>query len=219
MRSVFIRNDHESFTIAGIELDAEEYEARWSWKAVEVVIEEERERLGEQYAAFSRGDFKRLGMLDPYIRYFKRFKKTYHLMLQLESFVQKGRGLPRIHPFVTAYYLAELRTGVLGSIHDADLVEGALRLAETGRDANARERVILFNGEERMAPAGDAALFDARGLLTCVTQGQDSRSMVTGETRRACVVAYGVPGVEPAVLEQHLASVEEFLGRFGFKKG
>jgi DNA/RNA-binding domain of Phe-tRNA-synthetase-like protein len=213
MKQVPVKNEHESFTVAGIELGGDAEVSEDLWRRVEGVVGEVRGELSERYRDFGRADFKRLAMFEPYISYFKIFKKTYHLMLQLESFAHGERPLPRIHPLVTVYFLGELRNGVLSSIHDADAVEGALRLVRTAGD----ERLTLFSGEERKAPADDASLFDELGLLTCVIQGQDARSMVTADTRRACIIAYGVPGVGRDVLDTHLEDVRGLAARFGLE--
>ncbi|MDY7027806.1 MAG: phenylalanine--tRNA ligase beta subunit-related protein, partial [Spirochaetota bacterium] len=152
---------------------------------------------------------KQLEMLQPYVRYFKSYKKTYHLFLQLESFVHKDKPLPFITPLVSAYFLAELETGVLASAHDLDKIVPGLTLTA----AAGGETLTLINGEERTAPAGDALLKDGDGLLTCVIQGQDSRTVLGPGSRNAAYFVYGPSGVSGqdlsaalTVLSDHLAA-------------
>jgi DNA/RNA-binding domain of Phe-tRNA-synthetase-like protein len=180
-------------------------------KEVERYVEETRRRLTEEYGSLERKELKALPMFAPYIRYFKRFKKSYHLFLQLESFVHKGRGMPFINPLLTAYFLGELESGVLASAHDAELLRPPLHLARTA----GGEPLVLPNGEERQAPAGDAALFDAESLLTAVTQGQDRRSLLTAGSLQAAWFFYGPPGTPPEQLERAMEITAGHLRAMG----
>lgn len=80
-------------------------------------------RLREKYLGFSRADFLELPILQAYRHYYKQFNKTYHVQLQLESVVQKGKSLPSVSPLVDANFAAELQTLILTAGHDADLLE------------------------------------------------------------------------------------------------
>ena len=42
-------------------------------------------RLRERYKGFTRQDFLSLPVMSAYDQYYKRFNKTYHVQLQLES--------------------------------------------------------------------------------------------------------------------------------------
>ena len=163
--------------------------------------------LSEKYSHIDRRQLKQLEILEPYVRYFKKFKKTYHLFLQLESFIHKKRSLPFITPLVSAYFLAELETGVLSSAHDLDKVELPFSLEKS----SGGEPLTLINGEKRSAPAGDALLTDASGLLTCVIQGQDKRTILSPASQNAAYFVYGPPGVEERALTAALELLAEHL--------
>src|SRR5262249_52909922 len=53
-------------------------------------------RLREQYRGFARPDFLALPVMAHYDRYYRRFGKTYHVQLQLESIALKGKRLPEV---------------------------------------------------------------------------------------------------------------------------
>ena len=56
--------------------------------------EEELEReLRTHYAGYDRADMKALPVLEAYGAYYRRFRKTYHVRLQLESVVFKSKSL------------------------------------------------------------------------------------------------------------------------------
>jgi DNA/RNA-binding domain of Phe-tRNA-synthetase-like protein len=81
------------------------------------------ERLRERYAGFSRDDFLELPVMQAYHRYYRKFGYTYHVLLQLESVVHKGKSLPHVSPLVDANFAAELDTLILTAGHDVALLK------------------------------------------------------------------------------------------------
>jgi DNA/RNA-binding domain of Phe-tRNA-synthetase-like protein len=69
--------------------------------------------LRERYKDFARQHFLALPVVAEYDRYYTRFNKTYHVQLQLESIVLKGKHLPDVSPAVDANFMAELETLIL----------------------------------------------------------------------------------------------------------
>ena len=53
-------------------------------------------QLRERFAGQTRGDLDQVPVLQAYAAYYKRFKKTYHVQLQLESIVFKGKSIPSV---------------------------------------------------------------------------------------------------------------------------
>ena len=68
------------------------------------------QRLRKKYANYSRNDFLELPVMSAYHRYYRKFGYTYHVLLQLESIVHKGKSLPNVSPLVDANFTAELDT-------------------------------------------------------------------------------------------------------------
>src|SRR5437016_668525 len=64
--------------------------------------------LRERYKGFDRQQFASLPVMSAYVKYYKRFDKTYHVQLQLESIVLKGKSLPSVSPLVDANFVAEV---------------------------------------------------------------------------------------------------------------
>ena len=55
--------------------------------------------LRKSYQGFTRKDFLALPVMVAYERYYKRFDKTYHVLLQLESIVLKDKTFRMSHPW------------------------------------------------------------------------------------------------------------------------
>ncbi len=160
-------------------------------------------RLRSAYAASTRQDLLALPVMAAYEQYYRRFNKTYHVQLQLESIAWKGKSLPDVSPLVDANFTAEVDTWVLTAGHDAD------RLAEPVwiDVSRAEDEMTLMNGTTRLIRAGDMLMRDARGVCCSILYGQDNRSPITPQTRRALYVAYAPAGVPPAQVELQLMSI------------
>jgi len=91
-----------------------------------------------------------LPILQAYHTYYKRFDKTYHVQLQLESLVFKGKDFPNVAALVECMFMAELNDLLLTAVHDWDNLRMPLRLDV----ANGDESYTLPNGQEQVLKPG-----------------------------------------------------------------
>jgi DNA/RNA-binding domain of Phe-tRNA-synthetase-like protein len=144
-----------------------------------------------------------LPVLEAYRAYYRRFKKTYHVQLQLESVVFKDRSLPAVNPAVDACFAAELETGLLTASHDL----GALQ-PPVGVDASrGEEELSLLTGGRKQIKAGDMMMRDAEGVVCTIIYGQDRRTAVTKATQRVLYVTYVPPGIAREIVAAHHAAL------------
>ena len=162
-------------------------------------------RLREQFSGRSRAELRELEVLRAYRDYYKKFDQTYHVQLQLESVVHKGKALPNVSPLVDASFVAELDTLILTASHDADLLEAPLTLDAT----RGGETFIQMNGSVRSLKPGDMMMADAGGTVCTILYGQDRRTPVSPQTRRALYVAYAPPGVPEEAVRRQLDAIRE----------
>ncbi len=147
--------------------------------------------------------------LPSYAAYYRRYGQRYHVGMQLESIVLKGRGLPDRGALVDAMFLAELRTLILTAGHDRDALAPPLQLR---RGAGADEdRYPRLGGGEATAKPDDLCLADADGVLAAVVTGPAARGALGPATGRLLFTAYGPPGVGAAAMEDHLAELERMV--------
>lgn len=167
--------------------------------------------LRVRFGGKSRADLlAALPALQAYTAYYRRFKKTYHVLLQLESVVFRDRAIGGALPLVTATFMAELQSQLLTATHDLDAVRPPLRLLA----ATGEERYTLLNGEEAQAKAGDMLMADAGGAICTVIAGQSRESSVRAATRRALFVVYAPPGIAETAVERHLDEIETLVRLF-----
>ena len=163
--------------------------------------------LRARYAGFGRSDFLRLETLDAYERYYKKFDKTYHVQLQLESIVLKGKSLPNVSPLVDAAFMTEMDTLVLTASHDAACLRGPVRIDAT----DGSESFTQMNGSTRTLRPGDMCMADEESVVCTILYGQDARTAISEATRRVLYVSYAPAGVQWALVKQHLEKLRDYV--------
>ncbi len=168
------------------------------------------ERLRQRYAGYTRADFLALPDMAAYWSYYKRFSKTYHVLLQLESVVLKGKSLPDVSPLVDANFAAELDTLALTAGHDVARLMPPVVIDVT-RDG---ETFTQMGGAEKTLRAGDMVMRDAGGVTCTILYGQDDRSPITRATTHALYVVYAPAGVSAAAVQAQLDGIERHIALF-----
>jgi DNA/RNA-binding domain of Phe-tRNA-synthetase-like protein len=160
------------------------------------------EDLRSRYS--SREELTALEVIQAYARYFKSFKKTYHVLLQVESIALKGNSLPRVAALVEAMFMAEIKNLLLTAGHDLEAVEMPLGLdiAQVG------EEYTLLNGREQSLKPGDMMIADGQGIISSVVYGPDRRTRISPDTRKVLFVVYAPPGISREAVEKHLDDLE-----------
>lgn len=167
-------------------------------------------RLRARFAGYVRRDFLALPVMAAYERYYKHFDKTYHVLLQLESIVLKGKNLPEVSPLVDANFAAELDTLVLTASHDVARLQSPL-LIDVSR---VGDEFIRMNGIPKQLPLGDMVMRDSQGVICTILYGQDNLSPITARTTHALYVAYAPPGVGVENVQAQLDAIEKNIRLF-----
>ena len=161
------------------------------------------ETLRVRFAGWNRAAFVALPSIAPYVAYYARFKKTYHVLLQLESVALKGKSLPSVAALVEVMFMSELQNHLLTAVHDWAAIEGPVRLDVASGD----ERYILLSGQEQTLKPDDMFMADARGVISSVIYGPDARTRITPATTSALFTVYAPPGIDDAAVEGHLQDI------------
>lgn len=167
-------------------------------------------RLRESCRGFTRRDFLALPVMAAYERYYKRFEKTYHVQLQVESIVLKGKNLPDVSPLVDANFMAEVETFILTAGHDRMQLRGEVWMDVSRPD----DQMTLMNGTTRTIRAGDMIMRDDGGICCSIIYGQDNRSPISAATTHALYVAYAPAGAPAENVEVQLQRIEENVRLF-----
>jgi DNA/RNA-binding domain of Phe-tRNA-synthetase-like protein len=171
---------------------------------------EERKRAAEgdlrgRYRGFSRQDFLTLPILSAYGEYYRRFKKTYHVQLQVESIALKGKRLPSVSPAVDANFMAEMDTLVLTAGHDVAKLSGSI-VIDASRES---DHIVQMGGTFKDLRPGDMVMRDAQGVCCSIIYGQDDRSPISRQSSHVLYVAYAPAGVPAERVDLQLRSILE----------
>jgi DNA/RNA-binding domain of Phe-tRNA-synthetase-like protein len=159
------------------------------------------DQLRDRYA--DRNALRALPSIQVYEAYFRPFKKTYHVLLQLESVAVKGKPIPRSGALVQAMFMAELKNHLLTAGHDLAAVQMPIGIDV----AKGSERYVLYNGQEQTLKAGDMFIADAQGAISNVIYGPDRRTRIGPGTRDALYTVYAPPGIGEEAVRRHLEDI------------
>ena len=169
-----------------------------------------QERLRAQYKGYDRAALRALPVLQAYHQYYKLFKKTYHLQLQLESVVLKNKPIPSVAALVEAMFMTELDTLLLMAGHDMDTVKTPLEI-DISKEG---EHFTQLGGNRQELKPGDMIMRDAESVICSVIYGSDHRTRLTPQTQRILFVVYAPPGISEAAVRKHFELTQENIRVF-----
>ncbi len=163
------------------------------------------QELRRRYAGQDRPALLQNPILQAYDSYYKQFKKTYHIQLQLESILFKGKSIPTVAALVEALFMAEMDGLLLTAGHDL----GTLRLPLTLDIANGIESYTLLRGDPQITKAGDMLIRDGTGIISSIIYGPDERTQIAPPTRNAIFTIYAPSGIQTADIERQLEAIRD----------
>jgi DNA/RNA-binding domain of Phe-tRNA-synthetase-like protein len=161
-------------------------------------------QLRERFAGQDRAQIMRLPILQAYEAYYRRFDKTYHVQLQLESIAFKGKSIPSVAALVEAMFMAEVDNLLLTAGHDLD----ALQLPATLDVSRGGERYILLRGQEQELKQGDMFIADRAGIMSSILYGPDQRTQIQATTRNVMFTVYAPAGIPEEAITHHLQEIQ-----------
>lgn len=163
--------------------------------------------LRSQFSGQDRAALSSHPILQAYNNHYKRFKKSYHVQLQLESIVWKGKSIPSVSALVEAMFMAEMKNMLLTAGHDLDVLSLPLTLDVS----KGTESYILMRGEEQVLKPGDMMISDQAGVISNVIYGPDQRTQITANTHNAIFTVYAPQGIAREAVEEHLKDIRDYI--------
>ena len=163
------------------------------------------EELRSRFSGQDRTTIANHPVLQAYGNYYRQFKKTYHIQLQLESIVLKGKSIPSVAALVEAMFMAEMQDFLLTAGHDLDALQLPLALDV----ATGTEQYTLLRGEQQTLKPADMIIRDQTGIISSILYGPDQRTQITPDTRNVVFTAYAPPGIGESTVTEHLQHIQE----------
>lgn len=179
--------------------------------AYHAALEREKESLENQlrsrFAGQTRGNLEQLPVLQAYAAYYKRFKKTYHVQLQVETIVFKGKGIPSVAALVEAMFMAEVKNWLLTAGHDLDALQLPVRLEVS----QGVETYTVLRGQPQQLKPGDMLIADRAGIISNILYGPDQRTQIQPGTRNVIFTVYAPEGISEQTVLEHLHDIEQYV--------
>lgn len=163
--------------------------------------------LREKYAGLDKAYLKNMEPIKTFSDYYKRFKKTYHVLLQLESIVFKNKSIPKVASLVEAMFMAELKNLLLTAGHDLNAIDLPIKLDVS----SGGEKYTQINGQEKELLPNDMMVSDLQGIISSIIYGPDKRTQIKPDTRNVLFVVYAPPGIEKTKVFQHLQDIQNYV--------
>lgn len=163
--------------------------------------------LRERYSGWDRSQIKKEPVYAAYDAFYRRFRKSYHVQLQMESVVFHEKAIQAPSALVLCMFMAELSTGLLTAAHDFTSVRTPL----TAEVASGDETYIRLNGETQRLKEGDLYIKDQVGILSSVIYGPDQRTQIKGDTTQAAYTTYAPPGIDEDQVRTQLELLERYV--------
>ncbi len=179
-------------------------------EGLEVIKKELEGELKQKYNNYTRPDYKNSKAMQIYDQYYKKFNKTYHVMLQLESVVSKGKQISRNSTLVEAMFMAELKNHLLTAGHNLSSLDLPLQLDVACENKKYKQ----ITGDEKEITSGDMIIADGKGIVSSVVYGPDYRTRITNDTQDTLFTVYGPPGIEGYEIFDHLQDIKSYIGIF-----
>lgn len=176
-------------------------------KDLEFYKTELEKELKKEYKEMMKADLKKMKPINVYVDYYKKFKKTYHVLLQFESIVFKDKSIPTVASLVEAMFLAEMKNLLLTAGHDLDAVKSPIKI----NIANGTEKYIQITGQEKTLIKNDMFVSDAQGVTSSIIYGPDRRTRIKHDTKNVLFVVYAPPGIEESEVLQHLNDIKYYV--------
>ncbi len=159
------------------------------------------ERLRAQFSGQDRAELSNHPVLQAYNTYYKRFKKTYHVQLQIESIAWKGKSIPTGSALVESMFMAEVKNMLLTAGHDLDILQYPLMLDVS----KGTESYTLMRGQEQvLKPVSDPG-----GVISSIIYGPDQRTQITPATRNVVFTVYAPAGIDEQAVALHLEDIRD----------
>lgn len=168
------------------------------------------EQLLSQYQNYNRKEFIKSEPACFYTNYYKKFRKTYPIQLQLESVILKGNSLPNTAALVEAMFVAELKNLLLTAGHDFDKIEFPIKLGL----GQGNESFIGISEKDQFLTKNDMMLCDGKGIMSSILNGPDSRTQITKDTKNVLFFVYTPDGIGDNIIRNHLYDIKSYVSVF-----
>ncbi len=128
---------------------------------------------------------------------------------QIESVVN-GKSLSSASAVLTAMFMAEVKNMLLTAGHDYNTLDLPVRITIGA----GTETFTDIRGAEKKVVAEDMIMTDAKGVISSIVLGPDSRTKLTPSVKDVLFAVYAPAEVEKALVHSHLLDIQNYVKTF-----
>ena len=162
------------------------------------------EDLRKRYGGLDRQQLGDLPTVRAYEDHYRKFGRSYPLLLQLESVSSKGAPLPAVAALMKAMFMAAVANQLLTMGHDLANVVQPLHLSA----ATGSEKYLGIRGRDETCVGGDMMIADGMGTISSLLQGPDARTRIWPETTQVLFTTYAPEGIGSDAVQAHLRELQ-----------
>ncbi len=144
--------------------------------------------------------------IQKYDAFYKKFDSKVPMEFQLKS-IAANKDVPANNPILTCMFLAELKNVVLTAGHDMTELGDTIRVSLS----KGGEEYRRINEKPQRLKRTDVFASDGKGIISSVLYGPDSRTKITGDTRKCVFMCYAF-GLTEEEVRQHMSDIRDYLG-------
>lgn len=164
----------------------------------------------QRFAGMDRKGMRTLSPFVHYHEYYKRFRKTYHVLQQCESIATGSRTLPTGAPMVQAMFMAEIKNQLLTAGYDCSNLTHSFQVGL----ADGASSFVGMGKRECLPPEDDILFFSGNTTLGSIICGPDHDHRIRAATTDVLFAVYGVPGITADRIESHLEDINKLVRLF-----
>lgn len=174
---------------------------------VKTVVERE---IRDNFSGVDKKELRTISPFSDYHAYYKRFKKTYHVLHQCESIASGKRTLPNGALLVQAMFMAEIKNQLLTAGYDGTQLQPQFNVQLADGESS-------FNGmgmKKCTPPKNDILFSSNQTQLGSIICGPDHEHRIRQVTTNVLFAIYGVPGITEKQMERHFEDIRRFVSLF-----
>ncbi len=165
------------------------------------------DELQKQFSGQDKKDLRQNRPISDYHSYYKKFKKTYHVLHQLESIANNKRSIPDSSALVSAMFMAEVQNQLLTAGYDLASLNGPFKV----HLADGESSFEGMGKKLQTPPKNDLVFSDTQKDLGSIICGPNHVDRISSKTTDVVFVVYGVPGVSEEQIANHLSAIKDFV--------
>lgn len=163
--------------------------------------------IRKSFAALDKKQMRELPPFSYYHKYYKNFKKTYHVLHQCESIATGSRTLPKGPPLVQAMFMAEIKNQLLTAGYDYSALQAPFHVTLS----DGKNSFEGMGRQNRVPPKSDILFSTDKTTLGSIICGPDHENRIQHTTTNTLFAIYGVPGIAADQMDNHFKDIAEFV--------